>query len=114
MQIRWLAEVRVVKGTVSSADIWLGDHRLVIMLDGEGHFARIHGSPVWKQREIDDRFNAAAKKAGLHVLRLHFADLAEHEEVIVWAIAQCQKAEKPLLMLSFYFWLGPECKVMPD
>ena len=110
LKVGWLAEVRVLKGTCSSADVWVHESNLIIMLDGEGHFGKIYGTPVWKQKDVDDRFNAAAATAGFHVLRLHFADTKHFKKNIMDTVSRCTALNKPTIFFSFYYSLGKVCR----
>ena len=95
----WLVEIRVLKKNYSAVDLWI--HRLLIMIDGEGHFdADIHGTPVHKQREIDTRFNAAASRLGYSVLRLHYKDSPCFAEIIREALQKSQSVSQPFIKYS--------------
>lgn len=85
----WLVDIRVLKGAYSSADVWIPKLRLMLMIDGEGHFGDMHADNVQVQQARDDRFNVEALKQGHRVLRLHYLDVGLFREVIQAIVNLC-------------------------
>lgn len=107
----WLIEARVLKKNYSAVDIWIG--KLLIMIDGEGHFdVDTHGTPVHRQREIDNRFNEAAVRSGYSVLRLHYRDSPAYASSIQRALQKSRSLAEPFLEHSYHFhkWGLVHCK----
>ena len=96
----FIFETRVLGENYSSADIFISECKLVIMIDGEGHFGKMYGLPGHQQSEIDERFNAAALKAGISVLRLAFVDWQQFKENIPAAVEICKSGHPPCVMKS--------------
>ena len=96
----WIIESRVLGQNYSSVDIWIRSCRLLIMIDGEGHFSEMFGIPYTQQRDVDKRFNAAAKEKGFHVLRLHHEDDPRKLKCVIKQCSSSIGRRKPLLVHS--------------
>ncbi len=100
---------RIAGGNLS-ADFFLPEINLAIMVDGEGHTdTPMYGLTPEAQREIDDRFNVRARAYGYNVLRLHHDDI-DHgcfAGKIKQGMVLSRKGRRGILLYSFsYMRLG--------
>ena len=105
-------EVDVVHGWQAPVDVYLPAHGLVLMVDGEGHHADLHGGAMHgmdtDQKACDHRFNARVllQPPGWPVkgvLRLHCRDTRVWASHIRRAIGQCaQLARFMMFTPSFH------------
>lgn len=60
------------------------------MVDGEGHFERMHDTEQNEQAARDTVFNQAAVAMNMSVLRLHYKDLYSFERLIAKTVLACK------------------------
>lgn len=93
-----LVEIRVLGGRWGAADIWLpwfaNGNRLdlIIMIDGEKHFAKGWGVDVADQISIDGNFNQACWEQEHRLLRL-YSDEKDSWEALINAALHMAQAE---------------------
>ena len=88
----------------STADVWILEPGLVIMIDGGQHFHDGWAIKAADQEKIDWTFNAAAVRLGMCVLRLHFKDVAGCFPLIQFALTAAKyegAAAFPMFSKSF-------------
>lgn len=96
----WLADVRVLRGTFSSADIWVRSLRLLIMIDGEGHFKKMFSKEAEDQKQTDLDFNCEAFRQKYCVLRLHYEDVCAFGRLIQDSLILAYYASWPFFFAS--------------
>ena len=105
----WIVDARILLGNFGSADILFPALKLIVMVDGEGHFHDQHGKAVYQQEERDDAFNYEALDQGHKVLRLHYRDQAIFGSLLQNMLADCQSKQlKPYLCWSPAFHRAKE------
>jgi very-short-patch-repair endonuclease len=76
-------------------DVWLPDHQLAIMIDGQGHHTkRFHARTVAQQQDVDARFNTAAMAHGQSVLRLRYSHTEKYKDCIQNAMSRAMSAQQ--------------------
>lgn len=100
-------ESKILRGRYGAADIYLPKLNLIIMIDGEGHTdIEHHRKSVAEQVDRDKRFNAAAAKAGYHLLRVAWQDMPKFK-CLMTEVINAISANKGQVML-----LSPACKAL--
>ena len=92
-----LVEIRILGKNWGAADVWLpwlaNGQRLdlIIMIDGEKHFAKGWGEvSVAEQKRVDSAFNAECWKQNRNLLRLYSDDKHEWGALITAAVQKAQ------------------------
>lgn len=100
-------ESKILKGKFGAADIFLPEHNLIIMIDGEGHTAVGHHSKrVEEQVNRDKRFNAAVAETKYHLLRVAAEDMSSFKRLVTQVITSIKANKGQVLLLS------PTCQAM--
>ena len=86
----WVPDACCVKSSKSSADVWVPELKLIIMVDGEFHFMDHFKTTAEMQKDIDHRFNTAAVQQDMTVLRLHHKDVHAWPDYIARVISHCK------------------------
>lgn len=80
-------------------DIYLVQHQLAVEVDGSYHFhGSMHGVPAWKQYAWDRQVDAACRREGQRLVRLHYLDKAQ------WAskVQEAMSSQQPVTYTKSY------------
>jgi hypothetical protein len=96
----WAYEATALPGWRHPVDIWLGECKLAVQVDGEQHFeGAMHGMEAATQLQQDFACNAAGWGAGGRLVRMHYADLGPKGFKVLSATIKYARAHPNASML---------------
>lgn len=113
MGVPFMVYPRVLGGSYGSADLYVQQANLIIAVDGPGHVSEgCKSVSLWRQQEVDERWNDECMRQGRRVLRLHHMDIEMRDSAIYCKLALdiCKKhPNHPFILYSKRYTLPPLC-----